>query len=257
MTGKGRAPADGARRRPAVTLDALVRAALVVLERDGLDALSMRSVAAELGVRAPSLYWHVRDKEELLDLLADGLLGLGVSALPPLRGDWRIELRELAWAFRAFLNRRRDSVRVLIGRFPTGPGMAAVMEHQLAMLDRAGFDRQDAAYITYGLSTLVTGFVYSEQRPVSAAAAAGVPIGEAVGAIGDTIEALPADTYPHLVATARELTGPGIDARFEFVLERFLDGLAILPRTTRADPDPSDPTDPTGSPEPTDSTEEA
>ncbi|MFI6977093.1 hypothetical protein ACIBSV_00735 [Embleya sp. NPDC050154] len=150
------------------------------------------------------MYWHVRDKEELLDLLADGLLGLGVSALPPLRGDWRIELRELAWAFRAFLNRRRDSVRVLIGRFPTGPGMAA--------------------------------------------AAAGVPIGEAVGAIGDTIEALPADTYPNLVATARELTGPGIDARFEFVLERFLDGPAMLPRTTRADPDP---TDPTGSPEPT------
>ncbi|MFJ8739410.1 hypothetical protein ACIRL2_08565 [Embleya sp. NPDC127516] len=88
----------------------------------------------------------------------------------------------------------------------------------------------------------------SEQRPVSAAAAAGVPIGEAVGAIGDTIEALPADTYPNLVATARELTGPGIDARFEFVLERFLDGPAMLPRTTRADPDP---TDPTGSPEPT------
>ncbi|MFF7245298.1 TetR/AcrR family transcriptional regulator [Embleya sp. NPDC008237] len=235
MTGKGRAPADGVQRRPAVTLDALVRAGLVVLERDGLDALSMRSVAAELGVRAPSLYWHVRDKEELLDLLADGLLGIGVPALPPIRGDWRVELRELAWAFRAFLNRRRDSVRVLMGRFPAGPGMAAVMEHQLAMLDRAGFGRQDAAYITYGLSTLVTGFVYGEQRPISAAVVAGVPVREAVTAIGDTIAAFPADTYPHLVATARELTGPHIDDRFEFVLERFLDGLAVLPRNPKPD----------------------
>ncbi|WP_439679598.1 TetR/AcrR family transcriptional regulator [Embleya sp. MST-111070] len=236
MTGKGRARPDGTRKRPAVTLDALVEAGLAVLERDGLDALSMRSVAAELEVRAPSLYWHVRDKEELLDLLADGLLGRGARELPPRLGDWRLDLRELAWAFRKFLKFNRDSVRVLMGRFPSGPGMATVMEHQLAVLDEAGFDRQDAAYITYGLSLLVSGFVYSEQRPITAAVAAGVPIGEAVSAIGDTIAAFPADTYPHLVAAARELTGPHIDERFTFVLERFLDGLVALPRRPKAEP---------------------
>ncbi|WP_331767153.1 TetR/AcrR family transcriptional regulator [Embleya sp. NBC_00896] len=231
MAAKARAGGGGARRRPGVTLDALAKAGLVVLERDGFDALSMRSVAAELGVQAPSLYWHVRDKDELLDLLADELLAIAAPQLPPTRGDWRVELRELSWAYRRFLHEHRDSVRVLVGRFPAGPGTATVMEHQLGMLDRAGFSRQDAAYITYAVSTIVIGFVQSEQLPISAAVATGgVPTREAVDAIGSALAALPAGTYPHLVASARALTAPDIDERFDFVLERLLDGLAALPR---------------------------
>jgi AcrR family transcriptional regulator len=229
MTGKARAERGTSRRRPAVTPRALVDAGLAVLQRDGLDALSMRSVAAELGVRAPSLYWHVRDKNELLDLLADGLLA--AAELPPTRGDWRTQLRELAWAYREFLHERRDGVRVLAGRFPSGPGMARVMEHQLTMLHRGGFARQDAAYITYAMSTLVLGFVHGEQHPVTAAVATGV-VGtrDAVDEIGKVIAELPPDTYPHLAASARELTEPGMDPRFEFLVERFLDGLEALPR---------------------------
>jgi TetR/AcrR family tetracycline transcriptional repressor len=229
MTGKARAERGAARRRPAVTLDALVAAGLAVLQRDGLDALSMRSVAAELGVQAPSLYWHVRDKSELLDLLADGLLA--AAELPPARGDWRRQLRELAWAYRAFLHERRDAVRVLAGRFPSGPGMARAMEHQLTLLHRGGFARQDAAYITYAMSTLVLGFVHGEQHPVTAAVATGaVGTRDAVDAIGKSIAELPPDIYPHLAASARELTEPSMDPRFEFLVERFLDGLEALPR---------------------------
>ena len=64
---------NAAARTPAITRDALAAAGLAVLRREGLDALSMRKVAAELGVRAASLYYHVQDKEQLLDLLADSL----------------------------------------------------------------------------------------------------------------------------------------------------------------------------------------
>jgi len=75
---RARAEASGddhsaAAKPGAITREALTEAGPAVLRREGLDALSMRKVAAELGVRAASLYYHVQDKEQLLDLLADGL----------------------------------------------------------------------------------------------------------------------------------------------------------------------------------------
>ena len=65
----------GPRRAPAADARAIVDAALVLLERDGLQGLSMRRLAQELGAGAASLYWHVGDKEELLSLLLDRIVG--------------------------------------------------------------------------------------------------------------------------------------------------------------------------------------
>ncbi|MGA4539120.1 TetR/AcrR family transcriptional regulator C-terminal domain-containing protein [Uniformispora flossi] len=218
--------------RGSVTRDALARAGLAVLQRDGLDALSMRAVAAELGVRAPSLYWHVRSKEELLDLLGDALMLAAAPDLPVRSGDWRTDLGAIAWGFREFLRVRRDAVRVLAGRFLHGPGMWTVMEQQLEVLHDAGFSRQDATLASYTLGITVTGFMLNEQAAVSAAEAEG-RLGRraAVDEIADLIEGLPADRYPHLVASARAMAGPDMDERFRFVVDRFLDGLEALPRT--------------------------
>ncbi|MFD0631744.1 TetR/AcrR family transcriptional regulator C-terminal domain-containing protein [Catenulispora yoronensis] len=154
----------GARpRTPAITREALITAGLAVLTREGFDALSMRKVAAELGVQAASLYWHVQDKEELLDLLADSLLWDARKLKTD--GDWAENLRAMAHAYRCHMNTHRDSARVLAGRIVPGPNLLYVLDTALGWLRTAGFSNADAAYATRMLATYVQGFVLQEQLP--------------------------------------------------------------------------------------------
>ncbi|KDN85895.1 TetR/AcrR family transcriptional regulator [Kitasatospora cheerisanensis] len=223
---------------PAVTRQSLAAAALRVLERDGLAGLSMRKVAAEVGVRAASLYWHVRNKEELLDLLNDALIA--DAEIPPREGSWREQFLEYGRRHRALLLARRDAAKVVAGRLAPGPHTLAVLEDQLDRLRAAGFGDADAAMASYLLSAYVQGFVLQEQSPLSAAEAAGASRGEAARAAGETFRTLPGDTYPNLVALADDLTDPDMNTRFEFGLQRLADGLAaLLPQGGTASGGPS------------------
>src|SRR5689334_14647586 len=104
-----------ARRRAAfLTQDEIVNTAARVLERDGFDALNMRSVAAELGVQAAALYRHVSGRAELVDLLFDHLMA---DCVPKVRGkDWREDLALVASAWRRRLVSRRDATRIALGQ---------------------------------------------------------------------------------------------------------------------------------------------
>ncbi|MGW3496675.1 TetR/AcrR family transcriptional regulator [Streptomyces sp. NPDC001020] len=219
------APANSA-GTPAVTREALAQAALRVLERDGLAGLSMRKVAAEIGVKAASLYWHVRNKEELLDLLNDAIMA---SAEPPPReGDWRAQLSGYCWLYRRLLNDNRDAVKIIAGRFAPGPHQFQLLEDQLDRLRAAGFSDEHAALASYLLSSFVQGFVLQEQSPMSAAHSGGASRLDVVAEVRDRFRALPVGVFPNLVELARDLTEPNFDARFGFCVERILDGLAAL-----------------------------
>ncbi|MFB7619059.1 TetR/AcrR family transcriptional regulator [Kitasatospora sp. NPDC056181] len=212
--------------QPALTRDALVVAALRVLERDGLAGLSMRKVAAEVGVKAASLYWHVRNKDELLDLLNDAIMADAVA--PPREGDWRSQFLDYGRRYRRLLLDKRDAAKVVAGRLAPGPHLLRLLEEQLDRLREAGFSDADAAMTTYLLGAYVQGFVLQEQSPISADEARGASRGEIAAAAGDRFRALPAEEFPNIVALADDLTQPAMDARFDFGLERILDGLAAL-----------------------------
>src|ERR1700733_4037097 len=93
----GNSAAEGP-TQPGLSRQRLLAAALRVLEREGIDGLSMRKGAAELGGKGASLYWHVRSKEQLLDLLTDELMA--DAEPPPRQGDWREQLREYSMRYR-------------------------------------------------------------------------------------------------------------------------------------------------------------
>lgn len=218
--------ADDGPSQPGLTRRTLVQAALRVLEREGINGLSMRKVAAELGVKAASLYWHVRNKEELLDLLTDELMA--DAEAPPREGDWREQLREYCVRYRRHLLGKRDAAKVVAGRLAPGPYLLRLMEDQLGRLRQAGFSDADAAMISYLLGAFVQGFVLQEQGPISASEAMGASRREAATAVGEQLRRLPQDSYPSLVALADNLIDPSMEARFSFGLERLLDGLSIL-----------------------------
>ncbi|MFE1765210.1 TetR/AcrR family transcriptional regulator [Streptomyces angustmyceticus] len=216
------------RSRPSITLEAVTEAALRTLQRDGLDAMSMRRLAEELSIQAPSLYWYVNDKDELLDLLADALLAdLRLDVFVRQDGDWQAELRDMMRAYRQYLLSKRDSGRVLAGRLQLGPHFLHHAEVILGTLLRAGFSDQDTADSLYSLTQYVQGFVLHETSPLSAEVARGANPVEFLGGVRARLEELSAEEYPNVVAVATRLARPDIEARFNFGLDRLLDGLRI------------------------------
>ncbi len=232
-------PRAGGEQTP-LTQDALVQAALVVLERDGLDALSMRRVAAELGLQAASLYWHVRNKEELLELLADAALaGIDLSASA---GGWRDQAWVLAHRYRVLLKSRRDVPRLIAGRFVVGRHASTMMEHVLGVFRQAGFSPGGAAAAMYLLSvTYVQGFVLQEMNPMRAVEALGGTPAEAMEAVSAELAGLPPESFPHLAEASSYLTAMDLDERFDWGLECLLDGLELRLAGSPASMEPGGP----------------
>src|ERR671931_1511188 len=121
-----------ARRRDPITREAIVGAALRVLDGEGLDGLSMRRVADELDTGAASLYWHVGSKDGLLDLIFDEVIGEQVTEIPdPDPEHWQEQFKGVARTMRATIRRHRDIVEISIGRVPMGPNALRFTERVL------------------------------------------------------------------------------------------------------------------------------
>ncbi len=216
------------RRRDPITRGAIVKAALELLDRDGLDALSMRRLADELGTGAASLYWHVGSKDALLDLVLDEVIGeLHVPDPEPER--WADQLKEIAHDMRATILRHRDVVRMSVGRIPMGPNALGYSERILAVL-RAGGVPDDLAVLGHHLLfSIVNGFTIDESGEIAATDAH--PRGEQAGAlVRSYITALPADRFPNMVAVAEHYAITDNDRRFTLLIDLYVDGLAARVR---------------------------
>jgi AcrR family transcriptional regulator len=211
------------RRKEPITRDAIVATALRLLDRDGLDELSMRKVADELGTGAASLYWHVGSKEGLLDLVFEEVIG--EHHVPdPEPERWAEQLKEIAHEMRAVILRHRDIVRISIGRIPMGPNALRFSERILAVL-RAGGVPDDLAVLGHHLLfSIVNGFTLDEGGLAETMDAEQL---EAAGAMArDYIAALPADRFPNMVAVADHYAIVDNDRRFALLIDLYVDGLA-------------------------------
>jgi AcrR family transcriptional regulator len=216
------------RRRDPITREAIVRTAVELLDRDGLDALSMRRLADELGTGAASLYWHVGSKDALLDLVFDEVIGeLRVPDPEPER--WADQLKEIAHDMRATILRHRDIVRISIGRIPMGPNALRYSERILAVL-RAGGVPDDLAVLGHHLLfSVVNGFTIDESGEL--ATTDSHPRGEEAGTmVQGYITALPADRFPNMVAVADHYAITDNDRRFTLLIDLYVDGLAARVR---------------------------
>lgn len=207
--------------RPSVTEETIVEAALGLIDEEGVDALTMRSVAERMGVTAPTIYWHVESKEGLLERLYDRLCS-EVSWRGS--GDWRIRLRSIARNIRAVFRAHRDAARLAVGRFPLGPHGLRITEVVLAALAEAGLDQSNSANGAFLFFSYVTTFSYQETIMPTIRAADGRD--QALKRIEQYLLSLPEAEFPHLVRSATALSRPGLDQRFDFGLEQILLGLA-------------------------------
>ena len=227
MAGDTQGTAGRTAVRSSLTSREVARAALAMVERDGLDSLSMRRLADHLGVQAASLYWHVQSKDHLLDLMAGELfstLQLPLPAPAP-GGGWRRGLRDLSAAYYRFLLSHRDAGRIVAGRFVLIGHLARHLEPFAGLLRRGGCADTDIAYGLYAIVIYIQAFVLQQQTPLTGDSGAGAAELDALARIREGLSHLPPDKFPVTTALAEPLTRPDIERRFFFGLDLLIDGL--------------------------------
>jgi TetR/AcrR family transcriptional regulator, tetracycline repressor protein len=156
-----------------LTKAAIVQAALDLLDEVGMDGLTVRALAARLGVQAPALYWHVRNKQALLDEMATRIwrdVGDVVAALPD-DLPWREVIAAYATTVREALLSHRDGAKAFSGTTLTDPDLVRRQERTFENLIRQGFSLADAARGLLLVHHFTIGFCIEEQTARQAAAA--------------------------------------------------------------------------------------
>ncbi|MBT2412860.1 TetR/AcrR family transcriptional regulator [Streptomyces sp. ISL-12] len=209
-TGRQRTPLD--RRRVADT-------ALRLLNEVGLDGLTVRTIARELDVKAPALYWHFKDKQALLDEMATEMYRRMVAGTPLDPADtWRERLLKANRGLRAALRGYRDGAKVFSGSRFTGLVHAEQMEETLRLLTAAGFTLPQAVRATTTTYVFTLGFVTEEQgvEPLPGERREGYDVAERTRRMAD---------YPLSAAAGPEIFAD-YDRHFEEGLALLLDGIA-------------------------------
>jgi AcrR family transcriptional regulator len=197
--------------RPRLSRDRIVEAALELVDRDGLEGLSMRRLGERLGVEAMSLYNHVAGKDALLDALIEDTLDEATRDLPD-GGGWQDMLRGYASALRRALLRHPRAAELGLRRPATTPGSLDAVERLLGTLARAGVPPERGLDMVNALSVFVLAHVVAEAQ-VDPAPPGG----------------LDPQTHPRLAeAVARAVARPDDDAeRFAFAVGALIDGFAL------------------------------
>ena len=204
-----------------LTSDRIARTALGLLNDVGLDGLTMRVLAKELGVQAPTLYWHVRNKQELLDAMAELMSAEtndGIEA-PAAGVTWQEWVTDGARRMRRTMLRYRDGARVLAGANTTGPAVPRTIELTLRTLTDAGFPAAAAARAFPAVLHYTVGFVIEEQARTGAAYGSDNPY--------DSSLAVDPSKFPLTAGVATELRAVDSEATFEYGLRLILTGMRV------------------------------
>ena len=203
-----------------ITRELIVATALELLNENGMEGITVRALAARLGVRAPALYWHVRNKQELLDEMSTVVMRRVVDALSTIDPGtgWRGSLAAYGGILRAEYLRHRDGARIFSGTRVSDPGVVKAKEPWLARFTAAGFTLVQADDAIDMVTAFVVGFVIEEQEREHSPedGAARYSLAGRDEWLGEGAE---------LVKAAGHRRGEG-DPRFERQLAIVLDGLA-------------------------------
>jgi AcrR family transcriptional regulator len=204
--------------RGRLSRDVVVRTALRLMDEEGLEALTMRRVGRELGVEAMSLYNHVRDKEDLLDGVAEAALA-EFAVEPGMDEDWVAQGRAAAHEWRKLLKKHPNVMTLLVERKHPITSADAIRptETALQILRRAGLSERDTVHAFQAIGGYIFGFVMMEIGNV----APGRPGSADVAGV---LQQLSGD-FPCFAALFPVMAQCDMDATFEFGLDLLLEGI--------------------------------
>jgi len=206
--------------------EAVVEHALELADREGLDAVGIRRIAADFQVTPMAMYWHVRNKDELLQAMGDALFEN--LEVPPSDGDWLDQIRAAVTAVVDALRRHPGAVELAFGRILTSPRGLQLTEQSLGALRGAGFTVREAADLAR--QALQTAVMLVSGRPGAELSTPEPERAAMTEAKHAALAALPVEEFPNLVACANALTdcederayyGAGVDLYVAGVKELF------------------------------------
>jgi AcrR family transcriptional regulator len=216
------APMNDQDRRPQLTRERVVAEALTIIAEDGVQALTMRTLAARLGVVPGALYHHVRNKDQLQDLVLDGVLAEVDCHLDP-SVPWAEQIKLLAHRLRAVLEAHPGVAGILKTRDPLGPHSLALAEAFLAPLQAAGFPDREAGLAFFLLVDYTVGFAVSSTRTSVNEQRVRDPATRTQ--LHEFFRSLPSERFPALVALGEHAWLDNRDERFTAGLDVLVDGL--------------------------------
>ena len=215
--------ADPERRAP-LTREQVVTAAIELADRDGIESISMRRLAQDLGIEAMSLYTHVRNKEDLLDGMADAVISMIPADANASTADWSNSLRRMALGARGVMLCHPWAPRTVETRAAPGPAGIAYANAVLGVLREGGFSIAQAHHALHILGSRILGFaqgVFDDSPGPDPEAAASLP--------DEFAAAFPYAAEMTLAVSHGGALGPcDDDGEFEFALDFILDGLSRL-----------------------------
>ncbi|MYT72851.1 MULTISPECIES: TetR/AcrR family transcriptional regulator [unclassified Streptomyces] len=212
--------------RPAHSRADIAAAAVRVADAEGIDAVSMRRVAGELGMGTMSLYNYVPRKEDLFELMVDAVSAEYDYAEPS--GDWRTDVLGLARQARALMHRHPWLPRLMSPVYGFSPNALRYLEHCLACLDPLelpyGTKMELIASVTSVVTTYVANEIATAERTRSLPWSEEQENAVRIGYLGGQVAS---GKYPRLAAAFAEDSGPiDLEAVFERALRRTLEGFA-------------------------------
>ncbi|GAA2441201.1 hypothetical protein GCM10010191_66680 [Actinomadura vinacea] len=233
MAGKEKAPTSvwtrperRRREQPTLSRDQIVDAALDLLDAEGLAGLSMRRLGTRLNAGATSVYWHVANKDELLELALDRVMA-EVRVPDPEQEGWRAAATGYARSVRALIHRHPWTVTLFAGGPMLGPNATRTLDEILAVFEHAGFTGHDLEYAWSTLIDYVIGVAGNEASWHTGQP--GVTAEEWMESLGPYLEGMDAQ-HPRVAAHIREIWAKDyqnvLEERFAFGLECVLNGLA-------------------------------
>jgi AcrR family transcriptional regulator len=207
--------------RSPLTKDRVLKAAIRLADKGGIDSLSMRKLGQELGVEAMSLYNHVKNKDEVLDGIVEAVVR--EVEVPPADVDWKAALRQNAISAHDALMRHPWAAS-LWWRRAEGPDRMRGAEFMLRTLREAGFSDELTYHAYHVLVGHILGFsLQAISFPIESKE-------ELRELAADFLESFPVDEYPYLAEHIRQHVDPGDSDRgaFAFGLDLILDGLERL-----------------------------
>ncbi len=209
-----------AQPREPLTRDRVLQAAIRLADQGGIEALSMRKLGQELGVEAMALYYHLANKDQVLDGIID--MVFSEIELPVAGAEWKTSMRGRAISVRDALSRHRWAIGMMESRRNPGPANLRHHDAVIANLRAAGFDMAMVAHAYSALDGYIYGFALTKMNlPFEGSE-------EVETTARSMLEPFPANEYPNLVAFISEhIMVPGYDFgdEFEYGLDLILDGL--------------------------------
>ncbi|SHR41295.1 Putative transcriptional regulator, TetR family (tetracyclin resistance) [Mycobacteroides abscessus subsp. abscessus] len=198
--------------------ETIARAGLALLDEKGSDGLTMRALAASLGVQAPALYWHVKNRRELIDLMGEVIVQEAYESFDLSTAPWDVFLANGARAFRQAMLQYHQGARILAGTFATNA--ADMVEPLLDAMTSAGFTVREAARLSPAIYHYTIGFTIEQQSRDGSEYPGPNPYTEE-----NLLAKLDLHKYPAVAEAFSEIYDPDFDADFEDGLTIIIDGL--------------------------------